>query len=202
MNSKALNGSQRVVVDGLLSAEECRELQRLTNVSARTGGADRDGQRMLSGPILQLKHQTSNTNRVLQAAASAGDGYRGKTSPHTPSETFYGVTVLKALKVGVAVWRNRLWGQRRVVSGQVVARAQLGLSPCPVCPPQLGQEGKVPLHSAYLYYNVTDKVRHMMESYFRLEVPLHFSYSHLVCRTAIDGEHGPEEQVLSCLDLL
>lgn len=32
----------------------------------------------------------------------------------------------------------------------------------------------------------------MMESYFRLEVPLHFSYSHLVCRTAIDGEHGPE----------
>ncbi|EOB05081.1 Prolyl 3-hydroxylase 1, partial [Anas platyrhynchos] len=54
MNSKALNGSQRVVVDGVLSAEECRELQRLTN-----------------------------------AAASAGDGYRGKTSPHTPSETFY-----------------------------------------------------------------------------------------------------------------
>lgn len=43
MNSKALNGSQRVVVDGVLSAEECRELQRLTNVSARTGGEGRDG---------------------------------------------------------------------------------------------------------------------------------------------------------------
>ncbi|NWR79272.1 P3H1 hydroxylase, partial [Centropus unirufus] len=113
MNSKALNGSQRVVVDGVLSAKECQELQSLTN-----------------------------------AAASAGDGYRGKTSPHTPSETFYGVTVLKALK--------------------------------------LGQEGRVPLQSAYLYYNVTEKVRHMMESYFRLEVPLHFSYSHLVCRTAIE----------------
>lgn len=39
MNSKALNGSQRVVVDGVISAEECQELQRLTNVSARTGGA-------------------------------------------------------------------------------------------------------------------------------------------------------------------
>uniref|UniRef100_A0A8C3GSD5 procollagen-proline 3-dioxygenase n=1 Tax=Corvus moneduloides TaxID=1196302 RepID=A0A8C3GSD5_CORMO len=132
MNSKALNGSQRVVVDGLLSAEECWELQRLTN-----------------------------------AAASAGDGYRGKTSPHTPSETFYGVTVLKALK--------------------------------------LGQEGKVPLHSAYLYYNVTDKVRHMMESYFRLEVPLHFSYSHLVCRTAIDekqegrSDNSHEVHVDNCI---
>ncbi|KAL8198518.1 UNVERIFIED_CONTAM: Prolyl 3-hydroxylase 1 [Gekko kuhli] len=113
MNSKLLNGSQRVVVDGVLSDEECRELQRLTN-----------------------------------AAASAGDGYRGKTSPHTPSETFYGVTVYKALK--------------------------------------LGQEGKVPMRGAYLYYNVTEKVRRLMESYFRLDVPLHFSYSHLVCRTAID----------------
>ncbi|KFW10583.1 Prolyl 3-hydroxylase 1, partial [Fulmarus glacialis] len=43
MNSKTLNGSQRVVVDGVLSAEECRELQRLTNVSAGTGGAGRNG---------------------------------------------------------------------------------------------------------------------------------------------------------------
>uniref|UniRef100_A0A452VJC7 procollagen-proline 3-dioxygenase n=1 Tax=Ursus maritimus TaxID=29073 RepID=A0A452VJC7_URSMA len=113
MNSKVLNGSQRVVMDGVISADECRELQRLTN-----------------------------------AAATSGDGYRGQTSPHTPSEKFYGVTVFKALK--------------------------------------LGQEGKVPLQSAHLYYNVTEKVRRLMESYFRLDTPLYFSYSHLVCRTAIE----------------
>ncbi|XP_006023242.3 prolyl 3-hydroxylase 1 isoform X1 [Alligator sinensis] len=115
MNSRMLNGSQRVVVDGVISDEECRELQRLTN-----------------------------------AAASAGDGYRGKTSPHTPSETFYGVTVYKALR--------------------------------------LGQEHKVPVQSAWLYYNVTEKVRRLMESYFRLDTPLYFSYSHLVCRTAIEDK--------------
>lgn len=113
MNSKVLNGSQRVVMDGVISDEECQELQRLTN-----------------------------------AAATSGDGYRGQTSPHTPSEKFYGVTVFKALK--------------------------------------LGQEGKVPLQSAHLYYNVTEKVRRVMESYFRLDTPLYFSYSHLVCRTAIE----------------
>ena len=56
-------------------------------------------------------------------------------------------------------------------------------------PRQLGQEGKVPLQSAHLYYNVTEKVRRIMESYFRLDTPLYFSYSHLVCRTAIEG--GP-----------
>ncbi|KAB1268869.1 Prolyl 3-hydroxylase 1 [Camelus dromedarius] len=116
MNSKVLNGSQRVVMDGVISDDECQELQRLTN-----------------------------------AAATSGDGYRGQTSPHTPSEKFYGVTVFKALK--------------------------------------LGQEGKVPLQSAHLYYNVTEKVRRVMESYFRLDTPLYFSYSHLVCRTAIEG--GP-----------
>ena len=55
--------------------------------------------------------------------------------------------------------------------------------------PQLGQEGRVPLQSAHLYYNVTEKVRRVMESYFRLDTPLYFSYSHLVCRTAIEG--GP-----------
>lgn len=98
MNSKVLNGSQRVVMDGVISDDECRELQRLTN-----------------------------------AAATSGDGYRGQTSPHTPNEKFYGVTVFKALK--------------------------------------LGQEGKVPLQSARLYYNVTEKVRRVMESYFRLDTP-------------------------------
>lgn len=58
-------------------------------------------------------------------------------------------------------------------------------------PWQLGQEGKVPLQSAHLYYNVTEKVRRVMESYFRLDTPLYFSYSHLVCRTAIEGGPSP-----------
>lgn len=44
------------------------------------------------------------------------------------------------------------------------------------------------MQSAYLYYNATEKVRRVMESYFRLDVPLHFSYSHLVCRMAIEGK--------------
>ncbi|KAM4015403.1 prolyl 3-hydroxylase 1 [Anomaloglossus baeobatrachus] len=122
MNSKTLNGSQRVVTDGVISEDECRELLRLTN-----------------------------------AAASAGDGYRGTTSPHTPNEKFHGVTVYKALK--------------------------------------LGQEGKVPLRSAHLFYNVTEKVRRVVESYFRLDSPLYFSYSHLVCRTAIEEKQDDRKDL-------
>lgn len=35
----------------------------------------------------------------FQAAALKGDGYSGRPSPHSPSETFQGVTVIKAVKV-------------------------------------------------------------------------------------------------------
>uniref|UniRef100_A0A669DI84 procollagen-proline 3-dioxygenase n=1 Tax=Oreochromis niloticus TaxID=8128 RepID=A0A669DI84_ORENI len=113
MTSKQLNGSQRVLLDGVITDEECRELHRLSNT-----------------------------------AALKGDGYRGRPSPHSPSEMFQGVTVLKAVK--------------------------------------LGQDGKVPLKSARLFFDLSEKVRKVLESYFRLDTPLYFTYSHLVCRSAID----------------
>ncbi|XP_078103781.1 prolyl 3-hydroxylase 1 [Sander vitreus] len=113
MTSNQLNGSQRVLLDGVISDDECRELHRLSN-----------------------------------AAALKGDGYSGRPSPHTPSEMFQGVTVLKAVK--------------------------------------LGQEGAVPLKSARLFFDISEKVKKVLGSYFRLDAPLYFSYSHLVCRSAID----------------
>ncbi|KAJ6655482.1 hypothetical protein lerEdw1_005060 [Lerista edwardsae] len=113
--SEQLNGTQRVLLDHVISEEECRELQWVAN-----------------GILL------------------AGDGYRGKTSPHTPNEKFEGATVLKALK--------------------------------------FGYEGRVPLKGARLFYDVSEKARQIVESYFRLNSTLYFSYTHLVCRTALAGQ--------------
>ncbi|XP_039972450.1 prolyl 3-hydroxylase 1 [Xiphias gladius] len=113
MTSKQLNGSQRVLLDGVISRDECVELHRLSN-----------------------------------AAALKGDGYRGRASPHSPNEMFQGVTVLKAVK--------------------------------------LGQEGKVPLKSARLFFDLSERVKKVLESYFHLDTPLYFSYSHLVCRSAVE----------------
>lgn len=53
---------------------------------------------------------------------------------------------------------------------------------------QLGQEGIVPLKSARLFFDLSEKVRKILETYFHLTTPLYFSYSHLVCRSAIEGE--------------
>ncbi|KAM6979707.1 prolyl 3-hydroxylase 1 [Aplochiton taeniatus] len=122
MTSKQLNGSQRVLLDGVITEDECRELHRLSN-----------------------------------AAARKGDGYRGRPSPHTPGEMFQGVTVLKAVK--------------------------------------MGQEGTVPLKSARLFFDLSEKVRQILESYFRLNSQLYFSYSHLVCRSAIDEKQEERDDL-------
>ncbi|KAM3614433.1 uncharacterized protein V6R79_014254 [Siganus canaliculatus] len=64
MDDKVLNGTNRVVLDGVMTEKECSR-------------------------ILQL----------ASAAGSVGDGYRGRRSPHTPHETFEGLTVLRAAKL-------------------------------------------------------------------------------------------------------
>ncbi|XP_046905597.1 prolyl 3-hydroxylase 2 [Hypomesus transpacificus] len=114
-NSAALNGTQRVLLDDVISMDECSELKNLAHT-----------------------------------VTMAGDGYRGKMSPHTPNERFEGATVLKTL--------------------------------------QYGYEGRVPLRSARLFYDVSERTRRVIESYFMLNSTLHFSYTHLVCRTAITGQ--------------
>ncbi|XP_067898933.1 prolyl 3-hydroxylase 2 isoform X2 [Heterodontus francisci] len=114
-DSQQLNGSQRVLLDDVITAQECYDLYQLAS-----------------------------------AITMAGDGYRGKMSPHTPNERFEGATVYKALLYGY--------------------------------------EGRIPLHRAQLFYNVSEKARKIIQSYFMLNSTLYFSYTHLVCRTAIEGQ--------------
>ncbi|XP_023186157.1 prolyl 3-hydroxylase 3 isoform X2 [Xiphophorus maculatus] len=64
MDDDALNGTNRVVLDGVMTEKECDKILQLATV-----------------------------------AASLGDGYRGRRSPHTPHETFEGLTILRAVKL-------------------------------------------------------------------------------------------------------
>ncbi|KAM9795852.1 prolyl 3-hydroxylase 2 [Syngnathus typhle] len=114
-NSAELNGTQRVLLDEVLTEDECAELRQLA-----------------------------------QTVTLAGDGYNGRQSPHTPNEKFEGATVLKTL--------------------------------------QYGHEGRVPMNSARLFYDSSERVKDIVASYFKLNSTLHFSYTHLVCRTAIEGQ--------------
>ncbi|ROI16334.1 Prolyl 3-hydroxylase 1 [Anabarilius grahami] len=62
MTSTALNGSQRVVLDGVITSDECQELHRLS------------------------------------AAAALQGGFKATPSPHSASEMFQDIAVLKALQ--------------------------------------------------------------------------------------------------------
>ncbi|XP_026698244.1 prolyl 3-hydroxylase 3 [Athene cunicularia] len=115
MDSRQMNGTQRVMFDRVLTESECKDLLQLT-----------------------------------KAAGEAGDGYRARRSPHTPHERFEGLTVLKAV--------------------------------------QLAQNGDVDWRDAKLLLQASEKSRKIIESYFTPGKKLHFSFTHLVCRTAVDGE--------------
>lgn len=60
---------------------------------------------------------------------------------------------------------------------------------------QFGYEGRVPLKSARLFYDISEKARKIVESYFMLNSTLYFSYTHMVCRTALSGEIPESELV-------
>ena len=53
---------------------------------------------------------------------------------------------------------------------------------------QLAREKKVTKKAARLFLDMSEKGRHLVETYFDLKEPLYFDYTHLVCRTALDGE--------------
>ncbi|XP_061493010.1 prolyl 3-hydroxylase 3 [Rhineura floridana] len=115
MDSQQLNGTQRVVLDRVLTESECKDILRLA-----------------------------------KAAGGTESGYRGRRSPHTPHERFEGLTVLKAL--------------------------------------QLAEENAVNWRDAKLLLKASEKSRKIVESYFTPGKDLYFSFTHLVCRTAAEGD--------------
>nr|XP_020504778.1 prolyl 3-hydroxylase 3 [Labrus bergylta] len=115
MDDEVLNGTNRVVLDGVMTEKECDKIMQLAS-----------------------------------AAALAGDGYQGRRSPHTPHETFEGLTVLRAVK--------------------------------------LSQDGLVNQSDAKLLYELGERVRTLLHSYFRSPSGLFVSFTHLVCRSAVAGD--------------
>ncbi|XP_069830514.1 prolyl 3-hydroxylase 2 [Dendropsophus ebraccatus] len=158
--TRIVSGSELMDVTGLLSGKKAvqkvdRELREggplvydgvtLVHTSDYLNGT----QRVQLDDVI-TEEECKELRGVANTITLAGDGYRGKTSPHTPNEKFEGATVLKALK--------------------------------------FGYEGRVPMKSARLFYDVSEKARQIVQSYFMLNSTLYFSYTHLVCRTALQGQ--------------
>ena len=50
-------------------------------------------------------------------------------------------------------------------------------------------EGTLSRDQAELYLDASEKVRHFLNDYLNLKYPLYYHYTHLVCRTALDGKN-------------
>ena len=49
-------------------------------------------------------------------------------------------------------------------------------------------EGTLTHDQAELYLDASEKVRRFLNDYLNLKFPLYYHYTHLVCRTALDGK--------------
>ena len=49
-------------------------------------------------------------------------------------------------------------------------------------------EGTLTRDQAELYLDASEKVRRFLNDYLNLKFPLYYHYTHLVCRTALDGK--------------
>ncbi|XP_075058400.1 prolyl 3-hydroxylase 2 [Mixophyes fleayi] len=154
------SGTELTDVTGLLSGKKAvlkvdRELREggsllYDNVKLVHNSEYLNGTQRVQLDNVITEEECQELQGVANTVMLAGDGYRGKTSPHTPNERFEGATVLKALK--------------------------------------FGYEGHMPMKSARLFYDVSEKARSIVQSYFMLNTTLFFSYTHLVCRTALLGQ--------------
>ncbi|XP_061310131.1 prolyl 3-hydroxylase 3 isoform X2 [Pezoporus flaviventris] len=87
--------------------------------------------------------------------------------------------------IAVTMDSHQMNGTQRVVFDRVLTESEckdlLRLT-------KLAQNGDVDWRDAKLLLQASEKSRKIIESYFTPGKKLHFSFTHLVCRTAVDGE--------------
>ncbi|RXN18035.1 prolyl 3-hydroxylase 2 [Labeo rohita] len=149
------------------------------------------GSSNLGVPYIEGNYWSSSGGREdANRIPSGTDGWMD----YVPISTKKNVTILQELREGgpllyenVRLVQNSgtLNGSQRVLFDDVISDNE-----CTELKhlAHYGYEGRVPLKSARLFYEVSEKARRIIESYFMLNSTLHFSYTHLVCRTAISGQ--------------
>eukprot|EP00794_Sanderia_malayensis_P016782 gene16782-18477_t len=182
---KDLNGSNRVAVDNMTSADDCLSLisliQGLT-ISCVTRDLDwlpqdllmliqeqgvkveRQGMRNVYGCWNKGKNhsyinRSSTSCPTKEKLSKFGDGFKHNhedpVHPFTEKETFEGVSIGDAVKAAA--------------------------------------DGDISIEEGELYANVSEKMRLFVMDYFNLTKPLYVAFTHLVCRTAsADANDGVE----------
>lgn len=177
-NSAALNGTQRVLLDQVITQEECSALKHLAHV--------RPSHSRVFGVLISFIISNFCPFRL---------------SPWQETVTEGGCLLtlqMKSLKEPLFSKPYRY--THSLLEKHVflkIKQKTAALIHCVTVFLQYGYEGRVPMSSARLFYDISERARRIIESYFLLNSTLHFSYTHLVCRTAITGQNKHQHQMFS-----
>ncbi|XP_076114244.1 prolyl 3-hydroxylase 1-like isoform X1 [Mytilus galloprovincialis] len=125
-----------------------------------------------------------------QEGSIGGDGYDRRRSPHTKSETFDGLTISRATEKSFEDGGSKKAGnfsphtKNELFTGLNIWRTM-----------ELVHVGVISKKDAQLFLDASDYGRLLVEKYFNLTQPLHFDYTHLVCRTAVEGSQEDRQDL-------
>ena len=133
---------------------------------------------------LMTEEQCQTLMDITQEGALSGDGYKLKPEfPHSKHETFEGLTVSRSTEKKSVEGSGG--GKEGNISPHTERELFAGLSVWRSL--ELAHVGVISKKAANLYLDVSEYGRLLVEKYFNLTQPLYFDFTHLVCRTAVEG---------------
>ncbi|KAK3755635.1 hypothetical protein RRG08_014602, partial [Elysia crispata] len=139
--------------------------------------------------------QCNTLRNMVMTRGKAGDGYNGRTSPHTRYELFLGLSVPQVLQSEALVgdgYEHLILKPSEIsphthhelFRGMTIYRAS-----------KLAYDERISLGALRDFLELSESSRLFAEKYFNLTKPLYFDFTHLVCRTAVDGSNSAREDL-------
>ncbi|XP_060578759.1 prolyl 3-hydroxylase 1-like isoform X3 [Ruditapes philippinarum] len=160
-------------------------------------GEDLLGKERFVADGLVTEEECQTLIQLARREGVSGDGYSGRVSPHTHHEIYTGLDVARGEQKGVTkgdgYHDNR--STSKFVSPYTQSESFEGLNISKSL--QLVKERTVLPETLHLFLDASEHSRLLVEKYLNLTRPLYFDYTHLVCRTAVDGDTDDREADLS-----
>lgn len=184
MDDELLNGTNRVVLDGVMTEKECERILHLANVSSEreAGGLSaQNGARSLPGSFLTGCRICRGWLQRSKVSAHASRDVWGSDCPQGCKSGWTGESRLRSMS-------STRWAlERNVASSTLGDQRTFVFKAQSYSLTQLAQDGLLNQTDAKLLYELGERVRTLLNSYFRSPSELFVSFTHLVCRSAIAG---------------
>lgn len=163
MDDEMLNGTNRVVLDGVMTEKECDRILQLASVSSIS--------------FFNACMWKPLTYTFTWSLIGGRISWRWLSRTAVSTHSSWDVWRSDCPQGGEGGWKWCNWSRSTSISW-----------PSLLFLPQLAQEGLVNQSDAKLLHELGERVRTVLHSYFRSPSGLFITFTHLVCRTAVTGK--------------